>query len=70
MGQLGRYPRRVNAAARLRSLPSLRGALATKQSIFPCCVTMDCFAIARNDGAGHRPRFAMTALGCLKMESE
>src|SRR3954453_8224208 len=30
--------------------PSLRGALATKQSILRFCRAMDCFAYARNDG--------------------
>jgi hypothetical protein len=40
---LGRYPRRENAKACL-DLTSLRGALATKQSILSLRRAMDCFA--------------------------
>jgi hypothetical protein len=52
---------RKNHSARMRSrvLPSLRGALATKQSIFPLAAPW----IASLT-------LAMTALGCLKFESE
>jgi hypothetical protein len=47
----GRYPRRGNVfGVSEGGATSLRGALATKQSILSFRRTMDCFAYARNDG--------------------
>jgi hypothetical protein len=64
MANIGRItPRECGIVSR----SSLRGALATKQSILSLCCSMDCFAstvahsrdpLARNDG-----------VGCLKFES-
>jgi hypothetical protein len=51
---LGRKLRRGNAGVCLST--SLRGALATKQSILSLRGEMDCFACARNDGVTNAPQ--------------
>jgi hypothetical protein len=65
MGQLGRYPRRGNAKARLTNV--IARSEATKQSIFFYRAAMDCFAEPVIGLAEGEARWlAMTALGLFE----